>query len=144
MDSLRVLIAERDETVREGLRLLLENGDPPCLVAEAQDCDEMIQGVEQFAPHVVLLDTRLLNQGGPEMIVRLKARRPAVRVIGLALFDEELDSAVAAGADGCLLKGEAIEAMWAAIRRIAGSTQVQSNVSLSSAEGGEMETKENS
>lgn len=116
MEPIKVLVAEGDEVAREGLCLMLEDGAHT--VVEAGSSTQALHLTATFQPQVVLVDAHLPDTGGFELARQIKARWPAVKVIILTVFDEYLDEALAAGADGYLLKGGTAEELRAAIRRV--------------------------
>jgi len=116
MEPIKVLVADGDDAAREGLCLMLEDG--PHAVAEARSSAQALYLMATFQPQVVLVDAHLPDVGGFEVTRQIKARWPAVKVIVLTVFDEYLDEALAAGADGYLLKGGTAEELQATIRRV--------------------------
>ena len=130
MDTIKVLVADGDAASREGICLMLD--DDLHTVAAAQDSDQVLHLVATYRPQVVLLDVRLPDAGGLEVARRIKTRWPDVKIIILTVFDEYLDEALAAGADGYLLKGRPLAELRATIRRVAGTAHKHSNNVLDS------------
>ncbi len=120
MDTIKVLVADGDDASREGICLMLD--DELHTVVAAQNGVQAIRLVATCCPQVVLLDVHLPDVGGLEVARRIKAHWPEVKVIILTVFDEYLDEALAAGADGYLLKGGPLAELRATIRRVAGKT----------------------
>lgn len=120
METIKVLVADGDDASREGICLMLE--DHRHEVTSAQDSAETLRLVETFCPHVVLLDVNLPDTGGFEVTRHIKAHWPEVKIIILTVFDQYLDEALAAGADGYTLKGGALAELRATIRRVTNST----------------------
>jgi DNA-binding NarL/FixJ family response regulator len=104
--SLRILLVDDHEVVRVGVRALIDRHPDMEVVAEATTVREAISQAEQLAPDVVVLDIRLPGGNGLEACRQIKAQRPETRVIILTSFpdDEVLFDAIAAGADGYVLK----------------------------------------
>jgi two-component system, NarL family, response regulator DevR len=104
--SLRILLVDDHEVVRVGIRALIDRHPDMEVVAEASTVREAISQAEQLVPDVVVLDIRLPGGNGLEACRQIKARRPETRVIILTSFpdDEVLFDAIAAGADGYVLK----------------------------------------
>jgi len=104
--SLRILLVDDHEVVRVGVRALIERQPDMEVVAEASTVREAISQAEQLVPDVVVLDIRLPGGSGLEACRQIKANRPETRVIILTSFpdDEVLFDAIAAGADGYVLK----------------------------------------
>lgn len=116
MDTVKVLVADGDDTAREGLCLLLE--DQRHSVTEARNSAQVLHALAAQSPQVVLLDARLPDSGGFDVARHIKARKPEVKVIILTVFDECLDEALAAGADAYLLKGGSRAELQTTIRRV--------------------------
>ncbi|MGC9333100.1 MAG: response regulator [Anaerolineae bacterium] len=104
--KLRILLVDDHEVVRVGVRALIDRQAGMEVVGEAGTVREAINQAEQLAPDVVVLDIRLPGGDGLEACRQIKARRPDTRVIILTSFpdDEVLFDAIAAGADGYVLK----------------------------------------
>ena len=131
MKRLRLLLVDDQAMFREGLRLLLGQQPDFEIVGEAGDGLAALESVRLIAPDVVLMDLRMPNLGGAEATRRIKAEAPAVKVIVLTTFeeDEEVFSALRAGAAGFLLKDSPSEKLCEAIRFAArGETWLQPSV----------------
>jgi DNA-binding NarL/FixJ family response regulator len=104
--SIRVLLAEDHDIVREGTRQLLERAGDLSIVGEAGDGEEAVRLAELLRPDVVVMDVRMPKMGGLEATRRLKARHPEMRVLILSAYenDEYVLPLIEAGADGYLLK----------------------------------------
>lgn len=116
MDTVKVLVADGDDSAREGLCLMLE--DQGHIVTTARNDAQALQALATKPPHVVLLDAQLPDSGGFDITRHIKARKPEIKVIILTVFDECLDEALAAGADAYLLKGSSSAELQAAIHRV--------------------------
>jgi two-component system response regulator DevR len=104
--GLRILLVDDHEVVRVGVRALIENQPGMEVVGEATTVREAVSQTEQLAPDVVVLDIRLPGGDGLDACRQIKARRPDTRIIILTSFpdDEVLYDAIAAGAEGYVLK----------------------------------------
>ncbi|MFJ8014393.1 response regulator [Streptomyces sp. NPDC096339] len=115
----RVVIADDQELVRTGFRLILTARGID-VVGVAADGVEAVGLVRRLRPDVVLLDIRMPTMDGLEAARRILAEAPECRVIMLTTFD--LDSyvyaALAAGASGFLLKDVTPEHLAAAVRLV--------------------------
>lgn len=103
---IRVLIVDDHKMVRMGLRELLAEAGDIDIVGEAGTVAEGAAETARLGPDVVLLDYKLPDGDGAEACARLKARRPAPRVIMLTSFLDErvVTTAIASGVDGYVLK----------------------------------------
>jgi DNA-binding NarL/FixJ family response regulator len=111
----RVLIADDQRPVREGLRCLLALSSEVDVVGEAADGQDAVHLVAERHPDVVLMDIQMPEMDGLEATRRIKSQWPGVRVIVLTMYARYQAKAIAAGADVFLLKGCASEALQAAI-----------------------------
>jgi len=102
---MRVLVADDQELVRVGFRLILERAGMS-VVAEAADGVEAVEAAIATRPDVVLMDVRMPRMDGIEATRRLLAEVPDAKVLALTTFDidEFVYAAVQAGAGGFLLK----------------------------------------
>lgn len=89
--SIRVILAEDDFLVREGVRRVLEAIEEVTVVAACADGDELLVAVDAHAPDVVVTDVRMPPSGADEGIRianRLRRTHPAVGVVVLSQFAE--------------------------------------------------------
>ena len=104
--SIRVALVDDDPLVRSALGLML-GGQPDLeVVGEAGDGREGLTMIERLRPDVVLMDIRMPRVDGLAATRALHARSDPPRVIVLTTFDadDHVVEALAAGADGFLLK----------------------------------------
>jgi len=120
-DRIRVLIADDQELVRYGLRLVLEAEDDVHVVGEAADGASAIEAAIALAPDVILMDVRMPGIDGIRATQDLAARLPRTRVLVLTTYDldEFAFGALQAGAAGFLLKNTRPAELVAAIRTVA-------------------------
>lgn len=102
---IRLLIADDHPFSRKGLRALLSTCPTVEVVCEAQNGREAVQLVETCQPDLVLMDLQMPVCDGLEATRRIKAKMPEVTVIILTIRETSRAEAMAAGADGFLLKG---------------------------------------
>lgn len=119
----RIVLVDDQELVRTGLRQLAEHDGDIKVVAEADTGTSGLSVVRQYRPDVVLMDIRMPGMDGLEATQRIVAD-PAltdVRVVILTVFDEDENvmTAVRAGAAGYLLKDIAPADLRHAIRVVA-------------------------
>lgn len=104
MDTIRILLVDDHEVVRDGLRRMLELEADMEVVGEAANAKEALTQAELLHPEVILMDIKLPGTDGIELTRQLKSRQPSCRIIMLTLYDEYLPEAIEAGAEGYLLK----------------------------------------
>lgn len=125
---IRVLLADDDALVRGGLTALLGAEDGITVVGEAADGNEVLRAAAALRPDVVVMDVRMPGRDGVSATRALLATSPRPRVLVLTTFDidEVVDAAIAAGADGFLLKRSTPEELVTGIRAVAAGDAVVS------------------
>ena len=105
-ESLKLLLVDDHEIVREGLRTLLEQEDGIEVVGEAEDGDQAVRLAEKLRPEVVLMDVLMPGVGGVEATRRMAALAHPPRVLMLTSSAEDgaIRESMAAGALGYLMK----------------------------------------
>jgi DNA-binding NarL/FixJ family response regulator len=118
---IRVAIADDQELVRSGVRLILEGERDMQVVGEARNGQEAVELVKRERPDVLLLDIRMPGEDGIAAARRILAEGIPIRVLILTTFDldEYVYEALRAGASGFLLKDMAGEDIVAAVRQAA-------------------------
>jgi NarL family two-component system response regulator LiaR len=118
---IRVLIVDDHAVVRSGLSAFLMAFDDLELAGEASSGEEAIRMCQQNPPDVMLLDMVMPEMDGAATARALREVCPNVRVIALTSFKEEelVQSALAAGAIGYLLKDVSAQELASAIRSAA-------------------------
>jgi DNA-binding NarL/FixJ family response regulator len=119
--SITVLIADDQDLVREGLRMLLQAEPGITVVGEAGTGSEAIAAARKLDPDVVLMDIRMPGMDGIEAAAHLA--RPGSRAKILMLTTHDLDEyvyrAMRAGASGFLLKDASRDQLATAVRTVA-------------------------
>jgi DNA-binding NarL/FixJ family response regulator len=102
----RVVVVDDHHLVRDALRALFERHDDLEVVGEASTVDDAVATVTRTDPDLVLLDLRLGEEDGTDVARRLRAQGSTVTILVLSVHDSSryLREALAAGADGYLLK----------------------------------------
>jgi DNA-binding NarL/FixJ family response regulator len=129
--TVRVLVADDQQVVRDGLCLLLGLLPGIEVIGAAIDGTDAVRQAMTAAPDVVLMDLNMPNCDGVEATRRIVSRQPDVRVVVLTAFsdDDSVFAALHAGARGFLTKnasaGEILQAI-SAVR--AGDAQLDPSV----------------
>lgn len=116
-----ILLADDQELVRTGLRMILTVEDDLAVVGEAADGDEAVDLAAALRPDVVLMDIRMPGLDGIAATRRITATVPDVRVVMLTTFDRSqlvYDSLIA-GASGFLLKDAPGQQLVSGVRAVA-------------------------
>jgi DNA-binding NarL/FixJ family response regulator len=116
-----VVLAEDQDLVREGLRMMLSAESDVDVVGEAATGVEALRICRDRDPDVVLMDVRMPELDGIEATARLVGSGSRARVLILTTFDldEYVYRAMRAGASGFLLKDATREQLAAAVRTVA-------------------------
>jgi DNA-binding NarL/FixJ family response regulator len=117
-DVVKILLADDQHLLREGLRTLLEFYSDLWVMGEAGDGIQAEAVVEQLRPQVVLMDLRMPRRDGVEATRRITARWPDVAVLVLTTYDDDelAFRSIEAGAAGYLLKDVGSDALAEAVR----------------------------
>ncbi|MFF5080791.1 response regulator transcription factor [Actinoplanes sp. NPDC000266] len=104
--TLRVVVADDQQLVREGLTALLDLVDGVTAVGAAADGEQALALVAEHEPDVVLMDLRMPVLDGITATARIRDQHPGVAVVVLTTYadDESIAGALAAGARGYLTK----------------------------------------
>ena len=118
---IRVLIADDQELIRSGFRLILGSKDDLEVVGEAVNGREAVELVAATSPDVVLMDVRMPELDGIEATRAILATGSSARILILTTFDldEYVVRAVRAGASGFLLKDAPAAQLVEAVRVVA-------------------------
>jgi DNA-binding NarL/FixJ family response regulator len=131
MAEIRVLLADDQQLMREGLRVLLDLNPDIRVVGEAGDGTEAVERALALRPDVVLMDVRMPGLDGVAATRQLHETCPEVKVIILTTFDDDeyVFEGLRAGAVGYLLKDVPSEQLAEAIRAAArGEAFIQPSV----------------
>ena len=118
MKQIRVLVAEDHETVRQGLKLLIDSQPDMNVIAEAGDGPAAVEATAAHQPDVVVMDISMPHMNGLAATQIIRARHAATAVIALSRYRDEayVRELRAAGAQGYVLKQSASGELLAAIR----------------------------
>jgi len=128
---MRLIIADAQEVYREGVKSLLARFDWVEVVGEADDYETLSELLESATADAVLLDAALPDGPWLQVVARVRAVAPEVRVVILAAADDQvhLRRAIEAGVNAYLLKRAAAHEFATALRLVAeGHFYVQSGI----------------
>jgi DNA-binding NarL/FixJ family response regulator len=119
--TIRVLLADDQDLVRAGFRMILETQADIEVAGEAGDRTEAVAATLRLQPDVVLVDIRMPNLDGLQATKQIVAAGSGSRVGILTTFDlaEYVYQTLAAGASGFLLKNAPPEQLIRAVRVVA-------------------------
>ena len=115
---IKVMIADDQEIVRAGLKMILSLHEEIELVGEASNGDELLKIIDKNTPEVVLMDIRMPVMNGIEATKRLKHKYPEIKIVILTTFNEDqyIFEGLQYGADGYLLKDSGSKDLLEAIK----------------------------
>jgi DNA-binding NarL/FixJ family response regulator len=119
-ETIRVLVVEDHNVVRQGLVALLNLVDGIDVVGEAADGEEAIAQFRSQKPDVTLIDLRLPKLAGVEVIQQVRSESPQARFVVLTTYDgdEDIYRALKSGAKAYLLKGMTTDELITTIREV--------------------------
>ncbi|WP_055477010.1 response regulator [Gordonia sp. HS-NH1] len=119
-DPIRVLLVDDQELIRTGLRRILRPRDGFDIVGECADGSEVLAGIAEHRPDIVLMDLRMRNVDGITATEMVRTLRVPPPVLVLTTFDDDvlLSRALRAGAAGFILKDSPAEALIWAVRAV--------------------------
>jgi DNA-binding NarL/FixJ family response regulator len=118
MSAIRILLADDQTIIREGIRSLLSSHADLFVAGEACNGEEAVAQAQKLKPDVVLMDIRMPKMNGVEATRLIKGDLPETVVIVLTTFDDDeyVIKAMTFGASGYLLKDIGSDKLVEAIR----------------------------
>lgn len=106
MDIIKVAIADDHKIFRKGVILSLKPYHNIKFVLEAENGEELIQGVENAQPDIILMDLKMPVKDGIETTKYLNKHFPSIRILILTMYEDErfVGHLMDSGANGYLLK----------------------------------------
>lgn len=103
---IKVLIVEDNDTIREGLKMLIDGTEGYSCIGAYLKCELMLKNVERLKPDVLLMDIGLPGMNGIEGIKEVKKLLPELTILVLTIYEENdlIFEALCAGASGYLVK----------------------------------------
>ena len=119
--TIRVVLADDHVFVRDGIKSLLENEANIEVVGEAIDGADALEVVADSKPDLLIVDIRMPNLTGIEVVEKLRGENNNVKIIMLSMHESEeyVLKSIKAGADGYLLKGSSKEEFLKALHTVA-------------------------
>ncbi len=117
---IRILVADDHAIFRDGLRRLLEGDDNLVIVGEASNGNECIRMLGKLKPDILLLDLRMPDKDGLDVLEEVKFDSLPTRVIVLTAAEDDRDviRAMRLGARGVVLKQSATNLLVKSIHRV--------------------------
>jgi two-component system response regulator NreC len=116
--AIQIIIADNNQTMRQGLKALLEKEPDMEVVAEAGCGEVIVRMVRDLRPEVVIIDVKMPISDGIETTRKILSDSPSTKVIALSMHGDRhfVTNLLKAGAHGYLLKDCAFEELPKAIR----------------------------
>lgn len=118
---INVVLADDHVLVRDGIKALLEDEEGVTVINEASNGKEAIEVVAKETPDVLIVDIRMPEMNGIEVVSEIKKNYNSVKTLVLSMHDSEeyVIQSIQAGADGYLLKGSSKKEFLKALTKVA-------------------------
>lgn len=116
----RILVVDDHAVVRYGITQLINQQSDLVVCDEEEDASNALSAIGKLRPDLVIADISLKDSSGLELMRNIKAQYPKLPVLVVSAHDESVYAEVAfrAGALGYLMKGDALDKVVPAIRRV--------------------------
>jgi DNA-binding NarL/FixJ family response regulator len=116
----RVFVVDDHPMIREGLAAQIANQPDLHMCGEAEDVVEALGRIHDADPDLVIVDIALKSGNGIDLVKRLKAKNPSLRILVWSMYPESLyaERALRAGARGFVNKGQSAACVLEAIRAV--------------------------
>ena len=149
VEKKKIVIAEDQKILREGLKSLLSSSDDLEVVGEAEDGLNAVRCVEKFSPELLLLDLSMPKMSGISAIKEIKSQSTETKILVLTVHESEeyILEVFKSGADGYCLKDASHSELLVAIKSVlSGKRYISPGISGKVLEGylGDRETLKSS
>lgn len=119
--TIRVLVVDDHELVRQAICTLLKSRPDLDIVGEAANGKEAIELAQSLRPDVIVMDVRMPEMNGIEATQWIKRTMPEIAIVGLTVSEEAqvAEAMKKAGASDCLRKGGSSQELFDAVARLA-------------------------
>jgi DNA-binding NarL/FixJ family response regulator len=128
----KIYIIDDHPIMVQGLKELINNQKDLKVIGSSDDWHVALDQVKKLQPDVIMLDVTLKDANGIEVLKNLKIHVPNIKILMLSMHDENLYAmrSLKAGAQGYIMKQEAVEKVLGAIRQvIAGEVYLSESMS---------------
>lgn len=119
-ETIRILLAEDHQTVREGLKMILDSQEDMIVIGEAGDGHEAINLSQKLNPDIIIMDISMPEVNGLLATAKLKRIVSNIKILTLTRHTDDayLQELIRAGVDGYVLKQSLASELLQAIRMI--------------------------
>jgi DNA-binding NarL/FixJ family response regulator len=120
VEKKKIVIAEDQKILREGLKSLLSSSDDFEVVGEAEDGLNAVRCVEKFSPELLLIDLSMPKMSGISAIKEIKSQSTETKILVLTVHESEeyILEVFKSGADGYCLKDASHSELLVAIKSV--------------------------
>ncbi|MBN2238720.1 MAG: response regulator transcription factor [Dehalococcoidales bacterium] len=119
LKTVRILLVDDHQVVREGLRRMIEMEDGIKVIGEAANGEEAIMKAGELSPDVIVMDLKMPGMDGISATYEIKKILPHIQILILTLYAEDyVKQAIEAGASGYLLKDSDTDQITRAIYQV--------------------------
>lgn len=130
LTPISILIVDDHPIMRVGIEAILNSQSDFQVIAQAGTSAEAVRLFAAHSPDVTLMDLRLPDRSGVDTIREIRRISPKAKIVVLTTYegDEDIHQALAAGAQGYLIKGMPHDALVRALHRVHGGSKFLPNV----------------
>jgi len=116
--TIRMLLVDDHQLLREGLCALLSDEPEMEVIGEAADGDSAVRLAKELSPDVILMDITIGKASGIDVTRTIRAECPSVKIVALSVHDQEpfVTEMLEAGANGYVVKGSSFREVVEAVR----------------------------
>lgn len=127
----RIFIVEDHPIYREGLALYLNEQPDMFICGETDNAADAMTKIEELAPHLVIIDLKLVNSSGFSLVQNIRSKWPKLKMLILTMYEETrfAERLLQEGASGYIMKDEGPKVVLQALRSIlAGETYASEKI----------------
>jgi DNA-binding NarL/FixJ family response regulator len=119
-ESFCILLADDHVLIRHGIKNIIKQNDKFQVVGEASNGEELMVFLEDLEVDMIILDISMPGIGGMEAISLVKSKYPCTKILMLTMHKNKqyFYNAMAAGADGYLMKDDSDQELLVAIEKV--------------------------
>jgi DNA-binding NarL/FixJ family response regulator len=119
-ESLRILLADDHVLIRHGIKNIIKKDDNFCVVGEVSNGEQLMVFLEESVVDMIILDISMPGIGGMEAVGLVKKKYPSIKILMLTMHKNKqyFYNAMAAGADGYLMKDDSDQELLIAIKKV--------------------------